>query len=282
MEQKPQEKIWLEKFPFICLDGIDNKRFLNGITTSNINQNLNNIIQTCLLNPKGVLKSILEVHYVENKLIILVLEGNVNEIRKHFEDIIFPADKVKISAVKETVRIQKVDNVYSWRKNKPILLSECDSDKFISDNYLDILPPNDLKIWKIKQAIPITNFEINGINNPLELGLTDLIDFKKGCFLGQEIMARLKNIASLKQEIRIWKSDNFYSNLCLKNEKIYLKNEGEKIVGSLTSYAKINEKECIGLAMIKKSYLDYDNNNFFSKQFGKLKLNRSIGSIFLK
>ena len=281
MEKQLKQKIWLEKFPFICLDGIDNKRFLNGITTSNINQSLNNIIQTCLLNPKGVLKSILEVHYIENKLLILVLEGNVKDIKKNFEDIIFPADKVNISSIEETLRIQKVDNVYSWRKNKPILLHDDDGiDEFISDNSLYVLAPNDLKIWKIEQAIPSTNFEIDGINNPLELGLTDLIDFKKGCFLGQEIMARLKNISSLKQEIRIWKSNDFCSDLNLKNQKIYLENEREKIVGTITSYAQINEKEFIGLAMIKKNYLDKDNN-FLSQKFGKLKLNRSIGSNFL-
>ena len=280
MEKQPKEKVWLEKFPFICLDGIDNKRFLNGITTSNINQNLNDIIQTCLLNPKGVLKAILEIHYIENKLLILVLEGNVKEIRNQFENIIFPVDKVKISVIKETLRIQKVDNVYSWRKNKPILLSQNDSDKFISDNSFYVLPPNDLRIWKMVQAIPSMNFEIDGINNPLELGLTDLIDFKKGCFLGQEIMARLKNVSSLKQEIRIWKSNNFCRDVNVKNQKIYLANEKEKIVGSITSYAQINEKEFIGLAMIKKNYLDLENN-FLSHQFGKLKLNRSIGSIFL-
>ena len=38
---------------------------------------------------------------------------------------------------------------------------------------------NDLQLWKINQAIPSLNSEINGKNNPLELGLTDLIDFNK-------------------------------------------------------------------------------------------------------
>ena len=280
MEKHFKEKIWLEKFPFICLDGIDNRRFLNGLTTSNINQNLSNIIKTCLLNPKGFLNSILEIHYIENKLLILVIEGNVNDIRKHFEDIIFPVDKVQISTIKEILRIQKVDNFNSWRKTKPILLGDNDSDDYISHNSLHILPPQDLKIWKIKQAIPITNFEIDGTNNPLELGLTDLIDFKKGCFLGQELMARLKNISSLKQEIRVWRSNDFCNNLNIKDQKIYLENEGGKIVGSITRYEKINEKEYIGLAMVKKNFLDQDNK-FLSRQFGKLQLNRSIGSIFL-
>ena len=51
------KKAWLEKFPFFCLSGKDNKRFLNGITTSNILLESNNIVKTCWLDPKGILLS---------------------------------------------------------------------------------------------------------------------------------------------------------------------------------------------------------------------------------
>ena len=279
MDKQPLKKIWLEKFPIFYLEGIDNTRFLNGITTSNMIKPESNVVKTCWLNPKGVLKSLLEVHYIDNQLLILVLEGNVNEIIKHFEDIIFPADKVKTSIIKNTFRIQEVEDCSSWRKKDPILLNENDCDEYISKNPLHVLNSNDLKIWKIKQAIPIINYEIDGTNNPLELGLVDLIDFKKGCFLGQEMMARLKNISSLKQEIRVWRSGYVFENLNLKNEKIYCDDDKEKIVGQITSFAKLNGKEFIGLALVKKKYLD-QKNNFFSQQFGKLELNRSVGSIF--
>ncbi len=280
MDKQPLKKIWLEKFPSFYLEGIDNKRFLNGITTSNMIQPESNVVKTCWLNPKGVLKSLLEIHYIDNQLLILVLEGNVNEIIKHFENIIFPADKVEIGIIQNTFRIQEIEDCSSWRKKDPILLNENDCDEYISKNPSYVLNSNDLKIWKIKQAIPIINYEIDGTNNPLELGLVDLIDFKKGCFLGQEIMARLKNISSLKQEIRVWRSGDFFQNLNLKNEKkIYCDDDKEKIVGQITSFAKIKGKEFIGLALVKKKYLD-QKDNFFSQQFGKLELNRSVGSIF--
>ena len=98
--------IWLEKFPTFIIDGIDSKRFLNGLTTSNLNQASSNIVKTCLLDPKGVLKSLIEVHFIKNQLLILILEGDVNEIRNRFEDIIFPNDKVQISSIKHILRIQ--------------------------------------------------------------------------------------------------------------------------------------------------------------------------------
>ncbi|MBK16513.1 MAG: folate-binding protein YgfZ [Prochlorococcus sp. SP3034] len=280
MDKQLLKTVWLEKFQIFFLDGIDNKKFLNGITTSNMLQVNVDPVKTCWLTPKGVLKSLIEIHYIDNQLLILILEGNFNEIRNYFENVIFPVDKVKISTIKTTVRIQEANDIYSWRDYNPILLNENDCDEYILKNSLKVLNQNDLNIWKIKQAIPRKDFEINGVNNPLELGLSDLIDFQKGCFLGQEIMARLKNLASLKQEIRVWKSYNPINNIYSRDEKVYLDNKKNKIVGYITSFAKINEKEFIGLAMVKKNYFG-ENNNYFSYKFGFLKLNQSIGSIFL-
>ena len=131
MDTQSSKKIWVEKFSSFSLDGIDNRRFLNGITTSNMNQPSSNVVKTCWLNPKGVLKSLLEIHYIDNRLLILVLEGDVNEIRKHFEDMIFPADKVEITRIKDTYRVQDIDNVHPWRTNNPILLSNNDCEKYL-------------------------------------------------------------------------------------------------------------------------------------------------------
>ena len=280
MDKKLIKNIWLEKYSIFYLNGIDNKKFLNGITTSNMLQSKTNIVKTCWLNPKGVLKSLIEIHYIENQLLILTLEGNVNEIRKYFEDIIFPADKVQISDVTTIYRIQEIDDCFSWREYNPILLKENECDEFILKNSLSVMNPNDLKIWKIKQAIPCKDYEIDGANNPLELGLADLIDFKKGCFLGQEIMARLKKVSSLKQEIRVWKSNLPVNNLEFDENKVYLENDREKIVGYITRFVKVNEKEFIGLVIIKKNYLGSEFK-FFSKKFGNIKVNQATASVFL-
>ena len=68
---------------------------------------------------------------------------------KQFEDIIFPADKVEISDITYIFRIQKVNNLYSWRENNPILLSTNECDEYIRKNTLSVLSTNELKIWKI-------------------------------------------------------------------------------------------------------------------------------------
>ena len=121
--------------------------------------------------------------------------------------------------------------------------------------------------------------EINGKNNPLELGLQDLIDFNKGCYLGQETMSKIKNVSSLKQEIRIWKSFEYNLNLDVEDKNLYINSAEDISVGKITSFCK-SDSQIKGLAMIKRKYLE-EGSYFFSEIFGKIIIYKSVGSIFL-
>ena len=199
-----KEQFWLEKFDCFSVTGKDSKRFLNGITTGNIVDLNNKVLKSCWLSPNGILKSLLEINCSENELKVIILVGNTSEIRKYFNDIIFPSDDVSLSDTFSINRLQQVDDMNSWRITQPIFLKNEDKKYDFYKNNPNSMNTNDLQLWKINQAIPSLNSEINGKNNPLELGLTDLIDFNKGCYLGQETMSKIKNVSSLKQEIRVW------------------------------------------------------------------------------
>ena len=84
-----KKQIWLEIFDSFSITGKDSKRFLNGITTGNISDLKNKVLKTCWLSPNGILKSLLEINCLENKLEVIVFVGNTIEIRKYFNDIIF-------------------------------------------------------------------------------------------------------------------------------------------------------------------------------------------------
>lgn len=45
--------------------------------------------------------------------------------------------------------------------------------------------------YRIQHLIPEFDREVTGAFNPLELGLIDYISFSKGCYIGQEVIARL-------------------------------------------------------------------------------------------
>ena len=275
-----KKQIWLEKFDCFSITGKDSKRFLNGIMTGNIINLNNKVLKTCWLSPNGILKSLLEINCLENKLEVIVFVGNTGEIRKYFNDIIFPSDDVLLSDTFSINRLQQVDEINSWRITQPIFFKNEDKQYDFYNNNRNSMNTNDLQLWKIKQAIPSLNSEINGKNNPLELGLTDLIDFNKGCYLGQETMSKIRNVSSLKQEIRVWTAKDKVLNLESENKNIYNNKNKEKSVGYITSIYKLDSRIIKGLAMIKRKYLDKENS-FFSDNFGQISIDKSVGSTFL-
>ena len=277
--QDIKKKFWLEKFDCFSITGKDARKFLNGITTGNILNSENKVIKTCWLTPNGVLRSLIEIIFLERNLEVIILAGNTNEIIDYFNQIIFPADDVLLSEPFLINRIQEIDESSSWRTYQPIFFKTEDKEFEIYKNKLNLLNPNDLKLWKINQAIPSLEMEINGKNNPLELGLQDLIDFNKGCYLGQETMSKIKNVSSLKQEIRIWKSFESNLNLDVEDKNLYINSAKDISVGKITSFFK-SDSQIKGLAMIKRKYLE-EESYFFSEIFGKIIINKSVGSIFL-
>ena len=277
--QDIKKKFWLEKFDCFSVTGKDARKFLNGITTGNILNSENKVIKTCWLTPNGVLRSLIEINFLERNLEVIILTGNTHEIIGYFNQIIFPADDVLLSEPFLINRIQKIDESSSWRIHQPIFFKTEDKEFEIYKNKLNLLNSNDLKNWKINQAIPSLDMEINGKNNPLELGLKDLIDFNKGCYLGQETMSKIKNVSSLKQEIRIWKSFESNLNLDVEDKNLYINSAKDISVGKITSFFK-SDSQIKGLAMIKRKYLE-EGSYFFSEIFGKIIINKSVGSIFL-
>ncbi len=270
---------WLEEFDALSIKGKDSNRFLNGLTTSNMNLQ-NEVVQTCWLTPKGALRAILEIYFYENHKIIIALEGDLYEIKKFFEDMIFPSDDILLSNIFKHFRIQEVDESIPWREGCPKLIKETNIEEYLKKNNFEVFDQVRLAEWKILQALPKLNYEIEGTHNPLELGLLDLVDFNKGCYLGQETMARLRKLSSLKQEIRVWSGSFPEGNNICKNKKIYLNEIKDTVVGYITSYIFYENLKVIGLAIIKNKYLA-EHESFYLEDFGDINMKKSIGTIFL-
>ena len=119
---------------------------------------------------------------------------------------------------------------------------------------------DELERWKIRQGIPAFDREINGETNPYELGLGDIIKLDKGCYLGQEAIARFFRSKSLKYQLPSWESygeaDNFY--IGEKFVSTNQDNELKKNVGVITSSIMINDNLLTGLALIKNNFIDKD------------------------
>jgi folate-binding protein YgfZ len=72
---------------------------------------------------------------------------------------------------------------------------------------LAALPPlSDAALeWRrIALGLPAAAAEINDDTNPFELGLADRVSLSKGCYVGQETLARLATYDGVKQQLRRW------------------------------------------------------------------------------
>jgi folate-binding protein YgfZ len=253
--------IWDETFPSLLLRGEGAAAFLNGQTTADIfaQKQLERTFLSCWLSTKGSLKALLEIRISNNMAKIVIICGEINSIIDGFESVIFPADKVKLEVIKPIRRIQKINNYQSWKELTPTWVGD---SNFIENEIIkhNKATKEELNIWKIKQGIPTFNREINGETNPYELGLGDIIKLDKGCYLGQEAIARLFRSKFLKYQLRYWEAygeaENFEIGKTFLNTN--QDNELKKKVGVITSSVKNKDNFLYGLALIKNNFIEKD------------------------
>jgi folate-binding protein YgfZ len=107
------------------------------------------------------------------------------------------------------------------------------------------IPTGD-RIWeqlRIEQGRPMPERELTEDYNPLEAGLWQTISFSKGCYIGQETIARLNTYKGVKQQlwgVRLGAPVQAGSIVTLEGEK----------VGKLTSFTE-TERGLFGLAYIR-------------------------------
>ena len=251
--------IWDERFPSLLLKGKGTSAFLQGQTTADVfaNKELDRIFLTCWLSTKGSLKAVLEIRLSNNMAEILIISGEVNSIRDGFESVIFPADKVKLEVIDPIRRRQEINNNKSWKESNFRWID--DNDLIHGEiNNATKATKEELENWKIRQGIPSFDREINGETNPYELGLADTINLDKGCYLGQEAMARVFRSKFLKYQLRYWEAYG-ESNEFDIGKKFFSTNKDEglkKNIGVVTSSVRVDDNFFNGLALVKNNFID--------------------------
>lgn len=111
------------------------------------------------------------------------------------------------------------------------------------------------RIFRVEMGIPDTT-EINLNFNPHEINLTDEISFTKGCYIGQEVIARLETYDKVQRKL----CGIIFNEYTDANEPAELMSEDKDTIGYLTVTADselLNKK--IGLAVLRKNYLEKNN-----------------------
>lgn len=134
-------------------------------------------------------------------------------------------------------------------------------------------------IYRIEQGALSSPNELNDNYNPLEAGLKEYINFKKGCYIGQEVIARLDTYDKLQKMIcGIELEENIESD-----STVLLYDNESNEVGTITSSVySLRLKKNIGLAYIRKAFTNEGTELIARDKSGKEIIVRVITLPFKK
>ncbi|NIM01944.1 MAG: hypothetical protein GTN89_14315 [Acidobacteria bacterium] len=109
-----------------------------------------------------------------------------------------------------------------------------------------------LEVARVRRGVPACGTELTEDHNPLEAGLWDAVAFDKGCYVGQEVVARLNTYDKVARRLvglRIPRGQH----LIERGTRLYRE---DKEAGLLTSVAGLEGVETVALAYIKTRAAD--------------------------
>ena len=126
--------------------------------------------------------------------------------------------------------------------------------------------------FRIQNGMPSLPQEINDLTNPYEVNLINEVNFKKGCYIGQEVIARLDTYDKVQRTMVRAKLN---SKTIGTNEVIY-SNESEQ-VGIITSLSSPELFDAqLGLAIVNKKTLNKQNQFYVLNGEEKLSVEISL------
>ncbi len=287
-----QENLYLENRKVLTVSGLNCVAFLNNILTSDISKLTPlETIPAALLSPQGKVLYDIQVsldfsNYSKEKSILI-------EYDLFCEDQLIK--KLNMYNLRKEVQIEKT-NYYVFVSINPKCSKNSLSDKRFSSTNTNIYRIYDKKkpisciiksyssnwydLVRYKNCIPEGTKEIE-INTtlPMEINLDLLggISFEKGCFVGQEVNARIKYKGLVKRKyvpVHFNNKKFSFSNLDKIDNKIFLKtqNIGEVVALLLN----IEDDVWYGIAKIKLTQLYlFEENNKLECDFcgSKIKIN---------
>ena len=234
---------WDDAFPMLRLEGKGARDFLQGQTTADLSGLVDGELQqSCWLTATGRLRALLELRLDATGADVLVLAGDAEAVRGGFDQGIFPADRVRLNESRRQRRVQGLDPVglALWIGKDQPLPEELNASTQLENDALER--------HRLQQGFPPGPAEMNGETNPLELGLSGRISLDKGCYLGQETMAKLTGKGGVKQQLRCWRSDQPLQ----PGDQL---NVGADRAGTITS-ALSHPGAALGLALVRRQFLD--------------------------
>ena len=212
---------WSTPISCIRLEGADARRFLHGQSSQAIELAASGAcLPTCLISPTGRMRALALVCLDEGGADLLVLEGDGAAVHQALDRVLFPADRVKLGPVEAATLVRWIGAAAS--ELSPALLNPGvdlgagrEQPAWLQQPgeplpaWLEALPElsaEAVEQQRLRQGFPAAPGELNDSTNPFELGLAPWVSLNKGCYVGQETLAKLATYDGVKQQLRGWRT----------------------------------------------------------------------------
>lgn len=246
------------------LEGSDSYKFLNGISTNEIKYNgAPNSINTLVLTIKGRILFDIEIYSYSNDILFLVFNLSQKDDLIEYLKKYRMSYKIDISDLSSSFKVFKgnIQNIKSEiiKFESPQIVENFKVYFFpINQNsYNNLITHNekDYNIWKILHGIPSYPNEITSKTIPIEAHMWSAISFTKGCYIGQETIARIHYRGKVKRTLACIKIPGF-----INNDKDIINDKNELIGVICNEYYFEDEGATYALGYINTQE-NYDNNN---------------------
>ncbi len=242
---------------FFKVTGEDSITFIQNLITNDINKCKNNeIVYSCLLTPQG---KFLADFFIFKNNDSFYFETD----KKYYKNLI---NKLNIYKLRSNIDIEEVENIFSYsifnfsynfdslvQNNDPRNLSLgkkviLSNKILLNDNNLKQINENEYHEILIKNCTPYSHLDmVENKSLLLENNFDNInaIDWEKGCYVGQEITARMKYRSLLKKKIypmKIIKGDIAIGNeLIIDGKKIgYIISKANSYIFALLNIEFVN------------------------------------------
>jgi folate-binding protein YgfZ len=217
---RPASPSRLEKpVTLLRLDGPDSRRFLHGQSSQDLALAPPGAWRrTCCLTPTARMRALAEVLIDAGGAWLVITAGDASAVREAFDRVLFPADAVQLGALLPALWVEGSEGSIpsqgglweslgegeGWRLEGGALVLPAGATLPVELAERPLLAAAEVERLRIARGEPAALAELNEDGNPFELGLAARVSLSKGCYLGQETLARLATYDGVKQQLRRW------------------------------------------------------------------------------
>lgn len=215
----PSGRLLRQPVQLLRLSGPDTLRFLHGQSSQDLALARPGAwLATCCITPTARMRALAEVLVEEQGALLVITAGDGAAVRQAFDRVLFPADAVALGPLEEGLWLEPLgdegaangpadrwleESGGGWRLGRALVLP---AGQALPPELEALAPlePWTLEFRRLRLGLPAAPAELNDETNPFELGLAGRVSLSKGCYVGQETLARLATYDGVKQQLRRW------------------------------------------------------------------------------